>query len=220
MPAYPKPVSSATIIATTVRRVKQLEAQLATRTVAGYTAGTYAANSISNPAVETDLAGWLVTLWRGAGQGSLTVNTATPLAGGQSLRVNEQASSASILGWCPGGDPANPVIGQDVFATVEGDQWFVSATMRANTDPAGNSVLYAVYGVTPASCYQSNYADQQYVAGTAASLPAGQPQTLTGLTTCPSDRFYVTFAASADDGGGPPTAWSWDIDGMSLQKKL
>jgi hypothetical protein len=219
MPAYPKPPSSARIIATTVRRIKQLEAQLATRTVAGYAAGTYAANSVTNPTVETDIAGWVPATWVG-GQGTLAASTVAPLVGGQSLRVTENPAGSTTVAWCPTGNTAAPTVGTDVFATSEGEQWLVSAVMRANTDPAGNSVVYAVYGTSPQDCYAQNYADQNWVGGAVSSLPAGQTQTMTGLTTCPSSRFYVTFAVTADDLGGTPGPWTWDMDSMTLQKKL
>jgi hypothetical protein len=214
-----------------VRDIRQLKLdvkalQLNVATLGGQPSGTpgsvFDANVLWNGSMESGFTSWVVGRFL-SGYTSPdhpvgSVESADPLAGLQSLRVDESANAASWTSWFPTNNIANVQIGSDVFATAPGDVWRLSAKVRATVASGGAQVI-AVCGTAAADAQQVAGANTNWVIASSAALTPGVPVTLDGLATVPAGRNFIGFLVVAN--GIPPTApWSWWMDECVMQRKM
>lgn len=202
------------------RRVSDLERQVRSLQVgASIGAGNttqYGPNMISNGDMESGSTGWTRSFWQGT-IGTISVETTSPLDGLRSLLITENASSSTRITWGSSGTPA-------VFDTAPGDVWLLQALMQSSVDTT-HAKLYAFCGNTPADCYslQPNSGNTTWQTAVDVPLTAGTPTLLSGTITVPNTGngyYYLTINCSPDDAAGSSgSAWSWLLDGVSIQKK-
>jgi hypothetical protein len=225
MVAYPTAPSIVADIRKLKADVRQLQIQVAGRVPLGPASGApvYDANVLSNGGIESGVVGWGRGLWSGGGtQGVLDLDEANPMDGLRSLRMNEAANTRTFLNWRPAGEHSAPVVGVDVFATSPGDVWKISGTMRSTVTVPG-AALVGACGAAAADCYDVLNTGGGFTAVTAATLTltAGVVTLLSGTITVPAGRNFIGFECFGTVGGSEPsTAWAWEIDSVSLQKKL
>lgn len=208
--------------------LEQLVADLNAKRAAGLplTAPTpmpasYAPNIVApNDRFQLGDTGWLEVDYDGSGGGTLSVETAAPLDGTASGRIDEAASSTSRIAWLPTGNVGAPVVGADVFNTVPGDVWTLSALTSCSVNRP-HAQIYALAGATAPDCYFGLFSARSVLIADDQPLTAGVPVLMQGNVTIPADRSYVTFAVSAEPlgtGGAPAVAWSWLFDVVSMAR--
>jgi hypothetical protein len=226
MPAYPiNPNDRLYVTLRDIRqRVSVLEAQMANRVATNPSSGgsVFDSNVLWNSAMESGITNWVVgrflSGYTAPDRPVGSVEGSNPLAGIQSLRIDESANAASWTSWFPTNNNANVQVGSDVFATAPGEQWRLSAMVRA-TQPSGGAQVIAMCGTTPVDAQSLAGANTNWVIASSSALTAGVTVTLDGLATVPAGRNYIGFLCVAN-GIAPAVPWTWWMDTCVMQRKL
>jgi hypothetical protein len=218
MPLYPTPPNIVAEIRSLQKRVSLLERQMANLRGAGGGGGgpVYDSNVIWNGSMESGTSGWGLGYGNGTG-GTIAVESANPLNGLRSLRMDEHANSGTEVWWNPTG---GALAGSDVFATAPGEQWLLTATLRS-TVPITHAQLVGICGTVESDCY-GLFGNQTFVSAADVPLTANTITPVSGLITVPASRNFVTVMvlAGKNDSPMPTVPYSWWLDDVSLQKKL
>lgn len=180
-------------------------------------------NVITNPDMEPpqDIAGWTVQYilgYTGGMKGTESIETASPLAGTQSLKTAELANAASWVQWIPSGNGSSPVVGEDIFETAPGEVWAAYALMRASAAMPGLKLI-ATTGPTPANLVQPAGGATTWTSFADIPCDANQTVLIGGEVTVPAGGNYIGLIAVAGNTGIPTSAWSWWLDEVWLWRK-
>jgi hypothetical protein len=227
IPRYTRQPDLAGMMADHERRLRALENALSARLRTGTAPAptpTWDVNQLTNGDIEAGLAGWSRGFWnQTVGLGLMVVETADPLAGTRSLRMDEPAAGGQTWIIWTGGQPSNAAVsGVSVWPTVAGDSWRLQARLRTGIAFDSFQVV-ASFGVTPNDCYGLAGANTTWLAAVDVPTVAGQTADLSGSVITPAGRNYVTFGLRPLTLHGDPTlapAYSWWADNCVIQRKL